>query len=214
MNNIKYIIFFDIKMSERKMIRSLDDSERESTYYERKIENVMVVPSDYYRKRKVFHISINDIKELFPNGPFNNFLTGNFSQDPLVEVPWSTTSFEQLERWLKTGTIKNCTYWMEDRINNGFFFEGEERNWKEFFRWLGLTERQIDENVDMELPDYGEDDRTEEEMEQDEEYDYYKRENDENERERKEAARKAREDNKKYNERDDFDYEYEMDYIE
>jgi hypothetical protein len=136
-------------------IESLDTPSSESNHTQ--LHGVYVVP---YDGEQEFYISLEDIKKFFPEGALGNYLTGRFSQDPVIQVDWCANSFRQLERLLDNGYILDPEYLPEHR----FHYNGEETNWKHFFEWLGVPSKDID-TIEI----YYGDELTEEQIEQDEE---------------------------------------------
>lgn len=138
-------------------IESLDADSSTSESKSTQLHGVYVVP---YDGEEEFYIRVEDIKKFFPEGALGNYLTGRFSQDPVIQVDWCANSFRQLERLLEYGYILDPEYLPEHR----FHYNGKETHWKHFFEWIGVPSRDID-TIEI----YYGDELTEEQMEQDEE---------------------------------------------
>ena len=153
-------------MSQATTAKSLDDTESsdpndsvKSLDYSdsTRLHGVYVIP---YDGKEEFYISVQDIKKFFPEGALGNYVSGRFSQDPVIQVDWCANSFRQLERLLDKGYILDPEYLPQHR----FHYNGKETHWRHFFEWIGVPSKDID-TIEI----YYGDELTEEQMEQDEE---------------------------------------------
>lgn len=140
---------------------SLDETESTEGKIDAKKSSLLTHVTLISHEGDSFTISVHDIATWAPKSAIKNYASGTFSQEPVVKVGWSSNSLRQLQRWFETGTIIHP----QIGTNNGFAFEGKPVQWEEFFGcWLGLTEKQLENMVTLEIPD----DRTPEEIEEDE----------------------------------------------